>query len=114
MSDEADTFNLVAGVAMGWYNAVSTATAVAKKVQPDLEPRLQTLWKEIIDVAKGGPRGNEMLVELTVALSKLPDVTNEQGPIILYDQIVWRDLPMLGWEVNSLWNSQSSNYLRHF
>ncbi|KFY67167.1 hypothetical protein V497_00507, partial [Pseudogymnoascus sp. VKM F-4516 (FW-969)] len=74
----------------------------------ELAVSLIRTWTGIIVAARDKPEEHDKLVDLLVSLSLLPDAEDKKGdPILVHGMHVWRDLPMLGWEVNYEWNGYS-------
>ncbi|KAJ5493750.1 hypothetical protein N7463_009837 [Penicillium fimorum] len=72
----------------------------------DLEGGISSLWSLIFKCAYEFPEQHDKLINLLVKLSKLPDAKVPNGDsIMLYDMQVWKDLPMLGWQVRDEWNA---------
>ncbi|KAI9368852.1 hypothetical protein BJX61DRAFT_194386 [Aspergillus egyptiacus] len=77
-----------------------------------LEAQLGQLWHLILRIACENPEHQDKLVDLLVDMSYLPDATRpvEDGvpvdePLALYDKRVWKDLPLLGWEIRRHWDT---------
>lgn len=69
---------------------------------------LSLTWNLIITCARKFPEHHDKLVDVLVHLSKLPDATTDHGePHKKYDMQIWRDLPMLGWDLRDEWNLRS-------
>ncbi|KAJ5188022.1 Protein of unknown function DUF3632 [Penicillium cf. griseofulvum] len=74
----------------------------------DSEPEggITSLWSLIFKCAYKFPEHHDKLVNMLVQLSKLPDAkTSEGDSILLHNMQVWKDLPMLGWQVRDEWNA---------
>ncbi|KAJ5970270.1 uncharacterized protein N7479_000188 [Penicillium vulpinum] len=74
----------------------------------DLEPEggITSLWRLIFKCAYKFPEHHDKLANMLVRLSKLPNAKSSNGEsILLYNMQVWKDLPMLGWQVRDEWNA---------
>ncbi|OQE40924.1 hypothetical protein PENCOP_c005G02385 [Penicillium coprophilum] len=70
------------------------------------EGGITSLWSLVFKCAYKFPEHHDKLVNMLVQLSKLPDAKTSNGDsIVLHDMQVWKDLPMLGWQVRDEWNA---------
>lgn len=70
------------------------------------EEGITSLWNLILKCAYKFPEHHGKLVDTLVQLSKLPDAKNSNGDaILLHEMVVWKDLPMLGWQFRDEWNA---------
>ncbi|KAL4999778.1 hypothetical protein BDV10DRAFT_49489 [Aspergillus recurvatus] len=90
--------------------AAAKLASIALALDASLEAQLGQLWHLIFRVACENPEHQDKLVDILVDMSHLPDVTKpiEDGldePLILHDKRVWKDLPLLGWEIRRHWDN---------
>ncbi|GIJ99512.1 hypothetical protein Aspvir_001645 [Aspergillus viridinutans] len=69
-----------------------------------LAAQLGQLWHLLLQIACKNPEHQDKLVDILVDMSLLPDVTKpgdhgQDEPLILHRKQVWKDLPMLDWEI---------------
>ncbi|KAL4925023.1 DUF3632 domain-containing protein [Aspergillus undulatus] len=70
----------------------------------DLQPHLA-----VPQIACKHPEHQDKLVEILVDMSYLPDITRpgdegREEPLILHNMTMWKDLPLLGWEIRRHWD----------
>lgn len=83
--------------------------SVALALDASLEAQLGQLWHLIFKIACTNSEHQDKLVDLLVDMSHLPDATQpgddgRDQPLILHDMQVWRDLPLLRWEIRRHWD----------
>lgn len=73
---------------------------------PELGQGLAHSWEIILISARENAQYQDKLVDLLVHLSGLPPAKDKEGEQLKqHGMRVWADLPTLGWEFNSEWNS---------
>ncbi|KAL4791654.1 hypothetical protein BDV19DRAFT_290670 [Aspergillus venezuelensis] len=79
------------------------------------EESLDRLWNLITALAVQKPEHHDKLVDILVDLSELPcpdaNATTQPDesasePLKVQDQVVWKNLPMLGWRFRDFYNTQ--------
>ena len=114
-----------ASLASGWYDAPLgileqlfsgvvatqetvqrlTVEALADTWTNSVEGDMGKLWGTIITCARERPQHHDLLVDVLVEFTEMPDATTEDDkPLDMYDMNVWKDLPMLGRDLNEEWN----------
>lgn len=78
--------------------------SAALALDGSLEAQLGQLWHLILQIACKNPETQDKLVDLLVDMSHLPGATEQDKPLVLYDMHVWKDLPLLGWEIRRYWD----------
>ncbi|RAL13860.1 DUF3632 domain-containing protein [Aspergillus homomorphus CBS 101889] len=109
-------------------SATSVLTSSPSAVSTSgLGGELGHLWHRIVNLAAQNPHHHDKLVDLLVDMAHLPTVIittaspsllppdeaedeprnhqQQQQPVHLYDRQVWRDLPLLGWEIRWYWDT---------
>ncbi|OJJ53486.1 hypothetical protein ASPSYDRAFT_82400 [Aspergillus sydowii CBS 593.65] len=89
--------------------AAAKLASAALALDASLEAQLGQLWHQIFKIAYNNPEHQDKLVSILVDMSHLPDVmtpgdNGQDGPLILHDMQVWRDMPLLGWEIRRHWD----------
>ncbi|KAE8146534.1 hypothetical protein BDV25DRAFT_162254 [Aspergillus avenaceus] len=89
--------------------AATKFASAALALDGSLSAQLGQLWHLILQIACQSPEHHDKLVDILADLSHLPDATKpsddgQDEPLIIYDMQVWKDLPMLGWEIRRHWN----------
>ncbi|RHZ61818.1 DUF3632 domain-containing protein [Aspergillus thermomutatus] len=89
--------------------AAAKLASAALALDASLEAQLGQLWHLILQIACKNPEHQDELVDILVDLSHLPDVTRpgddgQDEPLIIYDMQVWKNLPLLGWEIRRYWD----------
>ncbi|KAL4941838.1 hypothetical protein BDV06DRAFT_235792 [Aspergillus oleicola] len=102
-------------------NTISGPTAAKQLASATLsddvsrEESLNRLWNLITALAIQKPEHHDKLVDVVVDLSELPspahNATTQASepatePLTVQDQVVWKDLPMLGWRFRDYYNTQ--------
>lgn len=73
----------------------------------DVEELLWTAWQAVVAIAASIPYSStsrETLASLLVQLAYRPALTNDGQTCEIDSMVVWRDLPILGWELREAWN----------
>lgn len=88
--------------------AVKLASA-ALTLDASLEAQLGQLWHLILKISYNNPEYQDKLVSTLVDMAHLPSAmkpgdNGQGGPLILHDMEVWKDLPLLGWEIQRHWD----------
>jgi hypothetical protein len=89
--------------------AVAKLASAALALDASLNAQLGQLWHLLLQIACKDPGHQDKLVDILVDMSHLPDVTrpSDHGhdePLILHGKQVWKDLPMLDWEIRRHWD----------
>ncbi|KAL5344013.1 hypothetical protein BJX70DRAFT_393435 [Aspergillus crustosus] len=90
--------------------AAAKLASAALALDGSLETQLGLLWHLILRIAREKPEHHDKVVDILVDMSHLPDVAIPNGdgqgdePLTLHDMVVWRDLPLLGWEIRRHWD----------
>ncbi|KAL4806627.1 hypothetical protein BDV18DRAFT_137904 [Aspergillus unguis] len=92
--------------------AAATLASAALTLDASLTAQLGQLWSLILRTAWESPEHHDRLVDLLVNMSYLPDATKtddngKDEPLSYHDMQLWKDLPMLGWRINDIWNEFS-------
>jgi hypothetical protein len=73
----------------------------------DVEGMLWTAWQAVVGKAAVTPYGSEQqhrLVDFVTNLAFRPTLSKDDQICKIDDMTVWRDLPVLGWEIREAWN----------
>lgn len=70
-----------------------------------LEEHVGNLWTAITANAGKHVRSHHLLVDFLKRLTERDEI-REHKILYLYEARLWKDLPMWGWEINSLWNRE--------
>ena len=89
--------------------AAAKLASAALSLDASLEAQLGQLWHLILKIAYNSPEHQDKLVSILADMSHLPDImtpgdNGQNEPLILHDMRVWRDLPLLGWEIRRHWD----------
>lgn len=89
--------------------AAAKLASAALALDASLEAQLGQLWHLLLQIACKDPEHQDKLVDILVDMSHLPDVTRpgdhgQDEPLILHRKQVWKDLPMLDWEIRRPWD----------
>ncbi|OJJ35845.1 hypothetical protein ASPWEDRAFT_76201, partial [Aspergillus wentii DTO 134E9] len=85
-------------------SAKAAADQLAASTNLTHSSNLDCLWYMVIRCAYEFPSQQDKLVDALVQLSKLPDATENDKPIILNNEKVWKDMPYLGFAFREEWN----------
>ncbi|KAJ5117119.1 Protein of unknown function DUF3632 [Penicillium atrosanguineum] len=85
--------------------AAENLASISLSTDPEPEGGVTRLWSLIVNCGYTFPGHHDKLVDTLVQLSRLPDAkTASGGLVLLYDMRIWKDLPMLGWQLRDEWN----------
>jgi len=75
----------------------------------DIEELLWPAWQCLIACAAATPhnsKGQQKLVELVLGVQQRPALEKRGGEVCrVQDGVVWRDLPIFGWQMREAWNA---------
>ncbi|RMY45886.1 hypothetical protein D0863_15951 [Hortaea werneckii] len=81
----------------------------------DIEELLWPAWQCLIACAAATPHesaaGQQKLVELVLRVQRRPALEKKGGGEVcsVQDGVVWRDLPIFGWQMREAWNAAASD-----
>ncbi|PKX89029.1 DUF3632 domain-containing protein [Aspergillus novofumigatus IBT 16806] len=89
--------------------AAAKLASAALALNASLDAQLGQLWHLLLQIACKDTEHQDKLVDILVDMSQLPDVTRpgdhgQDEPLILHGKQVWKDLPMLDWEIRRHWD----------
>lgn len=77
----------------------------------DVEETLRIGWQAIVGLAASTPYSSpdqETLAKFLVLLAYRSNLVEDGKPYEIDGMLVWRDLPVLGWELREAWNAGTS------
>ncbi|KAK5703918.1 hypothetical protein LTR97_002931 [Elasticomyces elasticus] len=83
----------------------SMATFEVSEGQLSMEAGAGVTWGFLVTSARELPEHHGLLVDLMVCFSTMDHIGGDGEVERLYGMRVWRDFPMLGWDLNGEWNS---------